>query len=485
MKIHNVRLGFATNSSSTHSIIFLDPRKGGVFSSPNVEVHDSPGVEGGDFGWDYWTAASKATKRQYVAIHLFNALRFQVNAEVAEAVVESWVKDYERETPGKSAPLGFVDHQSMYVLPSSWEGKGVDKAFFEEFSSFFLRDDVAILGGNDNDDETHALGEGSFTLPLPQDGGGGTLVARKDEAGGYWTVFDRDSGSKVRFSFADPTVKREVTKASAPELIDIKITDYCPFGCAFCYQGSTHEGKHASKEVLTSLAYTLRSMKVFEVALGGGETTMHPNFVEVLEIFRRYGVVPNFTTRNLAWLRDATVWPKVMEACGSFAFSTEVGEDVRKLASLLTVNGIEHSQVNIQYVMGTGSLYDFEAIVRAAAENYFRITLLGYKQTGRGSSFKPQDYRGWMDVLTKLREEQVYFNLGIDTKLAEESGEALQKAGISTRLYETSEGRFSCYLDAVNMKMGASSFVEDLAMKRFKRFDEAEILLTFATYGRS
>jgi hypothetical protein len=64
MQVHNVRLGFATNSSSTHSIIFL---------KPGQTVADSD-VEAREFGWDHWTAASSSAKRQYVAFHLHPAL---------------------------------------------------------------------------------------------------------------------------------------------------------------------------------------------------------------------------------------------------------------------------------------------------------------------------------------------------------------------------------------------------------------------------
>jgi hypothetical protein len=478
MKVHNVRLGFATNSSSTHSIIFL---------KPGQTVADSD-VEAREFGWDHWTAASTAAKRQYVAFHLHQALMSQVNQEIADVVVDAWVKDPEknRDQAGETSELaGHVDHQSVMVLPVSWDGKGVDKAFFDDFSAFFLREDVVLLGGNDNDDTSHPLADGSFHLPLPRDGAGGKLVARKDEKFDYWTVFDRGNGSKVRFSFANPTVLKEVTKASVPELIDVKITDFCPFGCSFCYQGSTHAGKHADNNTLGTLAYQLGQMKVFEVAIGGGEPTMHPNFVSLLTQLRYNGVVPNFTTKSLAWLRDASVWPKVIETVGGFAFSADKADDVKKLATLLEANGIERDKANIQHVMGTSNVWELEQIIRAAAERHLRITLLGYKTTGRGSDFKPQDYKGWLDVVKKLHKDKVYFNLGIDTLLAQESLAALKKANIHPTLYETHEGRFSMYIDAVEMKLGPSSFVEDLAMKRVKDLGEKTLLESFAGYGKT
>jgi hypothetical protein len=480
MRIHNVRLGFATNSSSTHSIIFL---------KPGQRVGDS-NVEDGEFGWNFWTASSPEAKRQYVAHHLYGALRSEMGDEVALAVTESWVKGFKRSKPGEysyndDGPEGYVDHQSVYVLPRAWNGKGVDKKFFDEFMAFFMRDDVAILGGNDNTDETHPFADGDFTLALDQDGGG-EFVARKDTKGDYWTLFSRDSGAKIRLSFESPASQREVTKASAPELVDLKITDHCPYGCAFCYQGSTHAGKHADLKMISQAAHALARMKVFEVAIGGGEPTLHPKFVEILEEFRSYGVLPNFTTKSLAWLRDASVWPRITKVIGGFAYSVDKAEDVRKLASLLEANSINDGLASVQYVMGSSPLYVLGQVVRECAHSNIRLTLLGYKTTGRGSSFKPEKYDGWLDEIVRLRDkERVYVNIGVDTALAAESKDALGAAGIHPKLYATREGAFSMYLDAVEMKVGPSSYVSDLAMRRVKQFDEQTILEAFGGYGAS
>lgn len=479
MHIHNVRLGFATNSSSTHSIIFLKPGQ-------RIQDNDA---ESGEFGWNFFTAASPEAKRQYVAIHLFTALQGQVGKDVAMAAVDSWVKGASRTPEGEyayndSGPEGYVDHQSLYVLPRAWDGKGVDKEFFDDFLAFFMRDDVAILGGNDNTDECHPLLDQGFSLPLQQDGCG-EYVARKDVTGKYWTIFSRADGTKIRFSFDEPSKSREVTKASAPELVDLKITDHCPYGCAFCYQGSTHAGKHGEFEAISRAAYALAEMRVFEVAIGGGEPTLHPKFVEILEAFHRGGVTPNFTTKNLAWLRDGSLWPRITKLIGGFAYSVDKAEDVRKLAALLETNAMDDSLASVQYVMGSSSLYDLEQIVRECAHSNIRLTLLGYKTTGRGSSFKPEKYDGWLAMIEKVRKAGVYVNIGIDTALAAESGPALDKAGISRRLYATREGAFSMYLDAVEMKVGPSSYVSDLAMRRVKHFDDKTILEAFSGYGTS
>jgi hypothetical protein len=475
MLVHKARLGFATNSSSTHSIVFV---------KPSQKVTDDADAAGFDFGWSYFTAASEAAKRQYVAIHLHHALRSQVGDDIANAVCDAWTPGHVKGN--ESAPDGYVDHQSVYDLPTAWNGKGVDKEFFEEFRAFFMREDVVILGGNDNDDAEHPLaGDHDFVLPLPRDCRGGGLVARKDPQGNYWVVFDRVNGTKVRFSFEDPTSKRQIVKAFAPELVDVKITDQCPFGCAFCYQGSTHDGKHADYDAISKLAYTLGGMRVFEVAIGGGEPTLHPKFLEILSVFKHVGIVPNFTTKNLAWLRDPAVWPKVMELIGAFAFSVSDRDDVKKLAALLELNDIPTAKCNVQVVMGAQNMYQFEQIIREAVEADLRITLLGYKTTGRGGSFKPEPYKDWTKVIEKLHEEKHWFTLGIDTALAHESAKELARMKVSPKLYETKEGCFSMYADAVSRKLGPSSYVEDIAMKRVEHFTPEAISSAFAQWGKT
>src|SRR3989344_272743 len=253
MKIHGVRMGLATNSSSSHSLIFL----------PDAADRD---VSSAEFGWSHFTAASTKARRDYLALTLHSALCAAVGEDIAELVTAAW--------GGQSAPKdGSVDHQSQYVMPQRWDGRCIDKDFFDDFSAFMLQKGLVILGGNDNDDgHEQPLADGTeFTLPLPRDEHGAAYVARKD--GTYWAVFNRKNGTKIRFSFerdAAPPMR-----ATLPELVDVKITDLCTRGCLFCYQDSTPRGEHASRGVLDVLACALGQARVFEVAIGGGEPTAH------------------------------------------------------------------------------------------------------------------------------------------------------------------------------------------------------------------
>src|ERR1035437_3839147 len=302
MKIHNVRLGHATNSSSTHSIIYTDYPVG------DKDVYD------GEFGWNHFTAASLETKKLYLASTLYSNLKYQVSNDIAMAVVRDWVGV--SLTPSTYGGVEEnIDHQSIFRLPVEYSGKGIHKQFFDEFKEYMLKDGIVILGGNDNSEDSHPLlsSNKKIELPIPTDTNA-ELVARKDDSG-YWTLFNREAGTKIRFSFND--FEYSPVRASTPELVDLKITDYCTEGCAYCYQDSTPEGSHAKKQDIMSILYALADAEVFEIAIGGGETTDHPDFAEIVNMAKYYKITPNFTTKSLKWLKEP--WAKqVLDDVGGF-----------------------------------------------------------------------------------------------------------------------------------------------------------------------
>jgi hypothetical protein len=410
------------------------------------------------------------------------------SSEVAHAVAEAW-------SGVRLAPADeyedYVDHQSLWTLPLDWTGKSVDKDFFDELHTFLMRDDVVVLGGNDNTEESHPLDKGrAYRIGLELEGNSRDLVCRKDEGQNYWTLFNRSTGTKIRMSFENDGKRLEPTKAMAPELVDVKITDYCPFNCAFCYQDSTVKGSHADKRFVDSLAGALGDMRVFEVAIGGGEPTLHPDFLEILQGFRQKGIVPNFTTKNLTWLNDHAMRPRVLELAGAFAYSVEKAADLEKLAALRDVYSIPERQLNCQYVMGTTGLYEFERLLEAAAERRMRVTLLGYKQDGRGDQFKPEDYSGWPAVLKKIHDEHKWgIRIGIDTALAREYQGQLADLGVPKWCYEVEEGKFSMYVDAVTKRTAKSSYGASITRRPLTQPKDTwygklkdEILEHFAAY---
>jgi hypothetical protein len=262
------------------------------------------------------------------------------------------------------------------------------------------------------------------------------------------TVFNPRSGDKVRFALG------RYTKARVPELVDIKITDYCPFACAFCYQDSTLAGSHARMEDLEFIARELGRRRVFEVALGGGEPTDHPYFISVLTAFKANGVVANFTTKSLGYVKRN--WAVLEPRIGAFAYSAETVKDLDSADKMLVE--VPRERVNIHYVMGLGTQVEFALFMQHAHRLGFRVTLLGYKTVGRGGDVTPDDYSDWIDTVKVLVERGECPTFSIDTPLAAEFADKLP---VDRRFFHTREGFVSAYIDAVKMGMSASSFDQE------------------------
>ncbi|MFC6590731.1 radical SAM protein [Deinococcus lacus] len=259
------------------------------------------------------------------------------------------------------------------------------------------------------------------------------------------TAFCPSTGTRLSVG---PTPER----LPAPELLDVKLTDVCSIGCAFCYQDSRPDRQHARLEDVAFIAREAGRAGVFEVALGGGEVSEYPHFVQALHLFRAAGVVPNFTTRNVRWL--AQQWPTVRGLVGGVAVSVGSAAQVERVAQLLPQAERRHGQLVAQVVMGTLGRAELLALVQAAGRAGIRVTLLGFKDVGRGQSYAPAPYDWWLDDLPQYVQ---HAEISIDTALAAECPEALERL-LLPGSYHTEEGRFSAYVDAVSMTLAPSSY---------------------------
>jgi hypothetical protein len=447
-QVQSVRYGFATNSSSTHSIIITKDK-----SRAKDKLDDH-------FGWDFFTAASDQAKRQYLASIVMYHLEPIVGKQITRDLVISWLNI---DINDEHLCLG-IDHQSMPIMPRTWEGVGLDVDFFNEYAEFLMQKHLVIIGGNDNTNQKHSLVRRyePFILPLLYDNYRTRLVARKDPINGYWTLFNRENGNKVRL-FLSPK-QSKVTKAYSPELVDLKITDYCDKRCAFCYQGSTKEGQHGDVNYINSVIYMLKEYQVFEVALGGGEPTAHPDFERILKTCGWCNIVPNFTTKTLDWLKNDARRNEILSYAGGFAYSVSCNREVRELGFLLDKYNIDKSRVQVQVIDGVVSDWSFQQILRECAYHNLTLTILGFKSTGRGEKFAEtrQPYKfDWIEMVKKSRNNGDYVTIGVDTLMVQKYRDVFKEEGIDEIFFTPEEGKFSCYIDGVAEKIGPSSYSPD------------------------
>jgi hypothetical protein len=469
VQIHNVRLGFATNSSSSHSIVFFPT---------NIPRDTTDACE--DFGWEFFTASSRESKENYFAATLFENLRRNNMTDEQISVIASEFLGF---TPKLEKPyysdkpqlIGSVDHQSLVMLPlDRFNMKSLDPRFVNYFKNELLKEGTVVLGGNDNTDAEHPVKKGAEPSPLaklPIDSC--QLVSRYDEAHDYFTLMNYTTGAKIRMSLTGEP--REVLHASLPELVDMKITNYCRFNCSFCYQNSTPDGKHARMNDILHYLDTLESAGVFEVALGGGEPSQHPEFKQILEACRNRGIIPNWTTKDFGWLEIDRIgqFAELLKLSGSVAFSCTRDSDIHKLraanALLTPHSGWAMPKIAAQMIVGLGYVQDHLERALEAAKGNIPVTLLGYKEIGRGAnkkSFGNQRYTPDYGKLIKVILDN-HCRVSVDTLLAEQMERQLDEAEVSQVLRVGGEGKFSCYIDAVERTIAPSSYCPPTETRAF------------------
>lgn len=583
--IDNVRLGYATNSSSSHSLIFaVRPfdESFDAYDTTRYTIRDLQESRELDYGWDWFEFYQPIGKLLYLYAQIAWLLNKRQRREFLseyESLLESHglsLEDLVDVVYGKwSGELkggeitAAVDHQSQIHFPNrrvrSRSGKvklRTDYEFLFRAAHYLIRSPyVAIWGGHDNMDRQSSYAEKKIhpyarylceaftTIYSTQDC---AVVKPVRSDGTAYTIFlpERD-GLKVRYRFVEDApfegyvfgdhrvwsygteclhnseqthdwrlragafdkrsgqlmlFRGERLVSDTPELIDLKITDYCPFGCSFCYQGSTADGKHADFGEIERFADLCFELGVFEVAIGGGEPTLHPRFLDVLSLFAERGILAHFTTKNLKFLSDAHTLIKVFGRSGSSAYSldpaserewsqletalsclaSQLRDSFRGNSSVLSVFAdrmvsLPH-RIYIHLVMGTFTRDQYRAALErlySMAQSFglvIPITLLGFKRIGRGEGYEPIEYRDWW-----LEETMGFYNrdsfdlannpsfrwhdqrsfrvpLGIDTALARESEGFLKAYGVPDVFYEVEEGRHNAYYDAVSGRLSLASY---------------------------
>lgn len=463
-EILNIRKGgFATNSSSMHCLIFTG---GGADLLPDKDD---------GYGRQMFILHSLSARQNYVASQIH-----QYFSGMSKPLAQALIK-YIVGVDIPESELMDIDHQSAWSIPYEYNGYFANLDYLKEMTVPMLGPDATIVSpeyGDGGDLDDFGLGTDEdyfqfcrtpFSLGLYD---ASKLVCRK-ESSGYWVVFNKENGEKYRIRWYDdvdrdpatgayyefgvslPVIPKNNYRADTPELVDMKITDFCPYGCEFCYQDSTLKGKHADTQSVKDCLLELSGLKVFEVAFGGGEPTLHPDFTEILEYTKSVGIVPNFTTRNLTWLKD----PKneYHKYATAFAYSVSTADDVNRLDAALDGSNWRQSKsgyfydINIHVVMGTVSRETFRHILSASEMCGFRVTLLGWKNTGRGVNFTPQNYDWWL-------EECQNRWINVDTVMIRQYEQQLKNIGVDNRLYTRNDGEFSAYIDAVKGTMHRSSF---------------------------
>jgi hypothetical protein len=457
MRIENFRYGFATNSSSSHSVVFLPE---------GLTLSDRDAYDG-DFGWNRFVCASQEGKLRYLAAQSMGSIP---DDEIKTVFQAAGVDDSEITAILENEDR-YVDHQSSISM---------NNAKLAFLTKLFMSPKIAVLGGNDNDDEFEI--DGAIKEPVSEAVFGGNVLTRLD--GDHLTIFNRYDGTKVRFTLSDGADTFD--KGAAPELVDLKITDHCTIGCAFCYQASTGAGQHAPLASLQKTIAALGEIGVFEIAIGGGEPTAHPDFVAILKACTEAQIVPNFTTLSEDWLSDERIVEAVKISVGGIGVSCLSAKGLALVEKIKVAvdNGYRKPvKVMAQHVIGSVPLFVTTEFLNAAFAAEVPVLLLGFKEVGFGGGYKRHDTGVDVASFLKMAVDQANgkASLSIDTALVDQYPDIVAALGAVKAQVTSPEGAFSCYIDGVRGKIAKSSYVEESEMADID-MSAATVLEAFAKY---
>lgn len=179
-----------------------------------------------------------------------------------------------------------------------------------------------------------------------------------------------------------------------PENADIKITDYCDAGCAYCHENSTIKGVHGD---LRRIEKTLDSLHAgTEMAVGGGNALAHPDLIWFLEKLKSNGVLANITInqKHLRPYKDLIcklVAENLVHGIGISLVDSSNKDDFDFIDTL-------GNNVVIHTIAGVLDEKDFEVLKGR------KILILGYKNLRRGSSFLEKDFVNINHRMDMLRD---------------------------------------------------------------------------------
>lgn len=113
----------------------------------------------------------------------------------------------------------------------------------------------------------------------------------------YKGIYFNDKTMRIAL---DPS--KPIDELEYPEFYDVKLTEYCLGKCPECYMDSKPNDPHAENLVQKVYDYfgsMSENERPFQVALGGGEPTTHPEFIDCLLVFYGLGITPNYTTNGM------------------------------------------------------------------------------------------------------------------------------------------------------------------------------------------
>lgn len=447
LHLKNFRKGFATNSSSTHSVIYQ--KKEDLLQDLNVM--DSDYYERNDLT----IAASKEAKIKYIAANIYKSHRelYDTLCSIYPSM-KKYVKLIEKQLTadskgryddifGMACRGDLCFENNKYFLPS-----------IEYIKKIIDDEDLVIVGGSDESNNYYEL-----TKPREKffDAGACSKIYKN---GNYWVGYGYNGKCRLNLSEKDECIPEY------PELIDLKITDMCLHGCPFCYMGSTGNGSHANIGTLKSIIYSINddstNDRCVEFSIGGGNILLYPDLDELFYFIKNNGHIVN-TTINAKDCKELinndslfTTFNRYVTAIGvSITDESEIPDVVALYKKFYKGNG--YKQMTAHLIPEYLGIEKSRNIVNQLYKNcLYSVLFLGYKVNGRGAKCDFNIFTD--DELSKLFSGTRQPDYEVDTTFANQYYDWISKHFDIVHTITLKEGEFSMYIDGVKGLAYKSSY---------------------------
>jgi len=254
--------------------------------------------------------------------------------------------------------------------------------------------------------------------------------------------------------FADGTKIRTFTdnpNLIHPESIDIKITNNCDLGCAYCHEQSALNNNHAD---LSKLLEVIKDLPAgVELAIGGGNPLSHPDIVYLLEVLKSKGIISNITMNQ----QHLSVYGRIIKELINNDFMKGVGISIVN-DDFTNIKQLKKISNNIVYHLIAG-ISDVNIIEKLIELGNAKILVLGYKKFGRGIEYYNQE------VINNIRSWYMYIPRYFNRVLLSFDNLAIEQLNIRRfftsigwdRFYMGDDFTFTMYIDAVEQKYAPTS----------------------------
>lgn len=261
----------------------------------------------------------------------------------------------------------------------------------------------------------------------------------------------RNGGYLVSVYSDGTKIRRELDDSLPPVLMeqaDVKLTDWCDAGCAWCHEKSTKSGLHGDMDALLKLLEPLRPGA--ELALGGGDPLSHPDFERLVSTLSARGIICSVTVNGKHFERHR----EMLERLTSSGKLYGVGYSYDG-----SLPDWDYEHLVVHLIAGVHSPEVMEAATRR-----YKVLILGYKRHGRGKKLfeirkaeVEDNLKAWYRQLFLVAQEH---NLSFDNLAIEQLKP--QRLFADDELFESrfmgEEGCFSMYVDGVTQTYAVSSY---------------------------